>query len=313
MPSMHTLTTPRRRALRPALWGAGAAPVLVAVAIAVGTSPLADAAPVAPAATAAPTTTPGGCVQAAQVWLVAVNGGQMVANRCVGRPATGLAALQAAGVDVQTDAKQRVCSMNGVPAGCAATPAPSPAQKTPTQVWKYFHLVAGGGWTASGQGPAAFQPRPGTVEGWCLAASATASCTPPGVDLTGPSQQIASGRPAASLTARPSTTATTASLPPAPVATAAASTTEAAPVATASTSEVGAVAAASSMTAGSGAPSASPSDWTSSEPSDDPSTDAAPASSSNPMAGPLAMVAVVGVLALGLLGHWAWRRRRRRY
>lgn len=93
-------------------------------------------------------------------------GGGVVTGCRLGDPATGLAALTGAGFAVtgtQRWGLAFVCRINGKPA-----PAADPCVNTPppTAYWAYWHATPGGAWTFSSQGPSAYNPAQGTVEGW---------------------------------------------------------------------------------------------------------------------------------------------------
>jgi hypothetical protein len=93
-------------------------------------------------------------------------------------PATGLAALQAAGFTVtgtQRWGLAFVCRINGKP-----TAAQDPCVNTPpaTAYWSYWHGTPGGTWTYSSLGASSYNPAPGTVEGWAFGAGARPSVGP---------------------------------------------------------------------------------------------------------------------------------------
>lgn len=106
----------------------------------------------------------------------AVGGGIRVA--CApGDPASGLAALTAAGFGVDEVASQAgfVCRIDGAPSdqGCQQTP-PADAY------WGYWHAERGGSWSYSRAGAGSRDPAPGSVEGWAFTTGGGAP-TAPGV------------------------------------------------------------------------------------------------------------------------------------
>ncbi|MFI2710834.1 hypothetical protein ACH495_11965 [Micromonospora sp. NPDC018662] len=110
--------------------------------------------------------------------FAALGGGVQVA--CApGDPTTGIAALQGAGFTVtgtQRWGLAFVCRINGKPT--AATEA---CVNTPpvTAYWSYWHATPGGAWSYSSSGANAYNPAPGTVEGWSFGAGAPPSITAP--------------------------------------------------------------------------------------------------------------------------------------
>jgi hypothetical protein len=126
-----------------------------------------------PAATDAATTanaTAEDCTDAGQVWLVvAAEDGTRLADECVGTPATGTAALEAAGVDVTRDASGIICAIGGEPAQCPAS--------FDGKFWQYYTATPGGEWAFASVGSDDAVPTPGTIEGWCYGEA----CTPPEV------------------------------------------------------------------------------------------------------------------------------------
>lgn len=154
----------RRRAPRAA--SAASAVVLAAVATACGASASAPGAPTAP--------TEAGAV-AGTAWcdgvVVVVDGGgpasgDVTIGCAPGDPATGLAALSAAGhaVDMLNREPRFVCRIDGHPADdpCAGFPPPD-------AYWSSW-TVRDGAWTYAALGAAATDPGPGDVEGWAFGA-----------------------------------------------------------------------------------------------------------------------------------------------
>jgi hypothetical protein len=106
--------------------------------------------------------------------------GQGVRVGCAaGAPATGLAAMQAAGFTTTGTTQYGdafVCRIDDEPdpteQSCKSTP---PANA----YWAYYHAKPGDKtWTFSTVGASSFKPAPGTIDGWAFGASAVPSVTP---------------------------------------------------------------------------------------------------------------------------------------
>jgi hypothetical protein len=140
-------------------------------------------------------------------------------QRCAaGDPASGVAALRAAGFTPTRAAQEPgyfVCRIDG-------KPAKDPCQRTsPADAyWSYWHAKPGGSWTYSSTGANDFDPAPGTVDGWAFGAGKPPSAPPPRA-APATAQPAASHAPV-SAAARPGPTAAAPVAPPAPRATAAA-------------------------------------------------------------------------------------------
>jgi hypothetical protein len=96
-----------------------------------------------------------------------------------GDPATGVAALEGAGFTVTGTArwgKAFVCRISGKP-----TAAAEPCVDTPpaSAYWSYWHAQPGGSWSYSQLGALAYNPAPGTVEGWAFGSGAPPGIAPP--------------------------------------------------------------------------------------------------------------------------------------
>ncbi len=134
------------------------------------------------------------------VVVVDPGGSAAPAAACVpGDPASGLAALRAAGhreTPVQSF-PAAVCRVDGLPAtaSCRAMP---PADS----YWSYWRSDGKGGWTYQRTGAADSDPAPGSVEGWALG--------------PGDPPRTAPGRAEASATPAPSSAATSAPAPASP-------------------------------------------------------------------------------------------------
>ena len=129
-----------------------------------------------------------------------------IAVRCasVSSGATGLDALQAAGVPVTMAARQPgfVCRLYGKPASDPCVNA-SPADA----YWSYWHAPNGGSWTYSNEGAGTHQVITGGFEGWAFSTGAKVA---PGV---APTRPVDSPKPTPQ--PKPTTTHTT-TQPPAP-------------------------------------------------------------------------------------------------
>ncbi|MDR0960464.1 MAG: hypothetical protein LBM23_08995 [Propionibacteriaceae bacterium] len=124
----------------------------------------------APAAQAAPTDEEvAACLDAGNVWLEVVDGETSVASQCVGQPATGTAALEAAGVVIGRDSTGFICSLGGHPDPCPAT--------FDGNYWQYYTATPGAAWAYATEGSDTAVPQPGSIEGWCYGDV----CTPPAV------------------------------------------------------------------------------------------------------------------------------------
>jgi hypothetical protein len=244
------------------------------------------AVPAAPAAAAA-------CTQGSGVTVVvdfASLGGGTNTRCAAGDPASGVAALRAAGFSPTRAAQEPgyfVCRIDGKPAN-------DPCQRTsPADAyWSYWHAKPGGTWAFSDRGAANYDPAPGTVEGWAFGAGKPPSSPPPREAAASPTATPAT-RPTAAPTPSPRAVVQTPSTPQAvPTSSAAA-----APLASAT-----AVASVPPVTS----PSSSPT------PSSTPSATPAPhevALSRGSASGVLLAGAVVALLAAAG-GRLAWQRRR---
>jgi hypothetical protein len=154
------------------------------------------AVPAAPAAAAA-------CSQGGGVTLVvdfASLGGGTKTRCAAGDPASGVAALRAAGFSPTRAAQEPgyfVCRIDGKPAN-------DPCQRTsPADAyWSYWHAKPGGTWAFSDRGAANYDPAPGTVEGWAFGAGKPPSSPPPRETAASSAASPAS-TPAASSAAAP--------------------------------------------------------------------------------------------------------------
>ncbi|MFJ6673533.1 hypothetical protein ACIQMJ_20695 [Actinosynnema sp. NPDC091369] len=123
-------------------------------------------------------------------------GGGVQTGCAPGDPATGTAALTAAGFGYTFASRQPgfVCRINGKPSSdpCVTT---SPT----TAYWGYWHGRPGGSWVYSNTSASAYDPAPGSVEGWSFGAGEQPGIAPPAPapQPTPPAPQPpAPGRPA---------------------------------------------------------------------------------------------------------------------
>lgn len=178
VPDMH----PRARTTRwPALLVRMSA-VLLALLVGFPAFALADEVyeppPLAPGSNAV-----GSCLAADQVWLfVADADGVVLANQCVGTPASGEEALARGGMQIRFSTGRLICSLSGHPEQCAATFTGS--------YWNYYHGKAGAQYTYSKEGAASRRPSPGDIEAWCYNGPDEKSCIPPLLTITSAEQRI---------------------------------------------------------------------------------------------------------------------------
>ncbi len=110
------------------------------------------------------------CLAADQVWLLVEANGEVLANQCVGTPASGEEALAQGGMQIRFAQGRLICSLSGHPEQCPATFTGS--------YWNYYHGEAGTPYTYSAQGAASRRPQPGSIEAWCYNEPDEESCTP---------------------------------------------------------------------------------------------------------------------------------------
>lgn len=144
-------------------------------------------------------------------------GGGVQQGCAPGTPASGVAALTAAGFGYTYASRQAgfVCRINGRP----GTPADKCVNASPaTAYWSYWHAPAGGSWSYSNQGAATYVPARGTVEGWAFGAGEQPGIAPPAAPAPPAPQQPAppqppAGQPPAQRPPAVTTTATTTAPP----------------------------------------------------------------------------------------------------
>ncbi|MEU5694527.1 hypothetical protein [Actinosynnema sp. NPDC020468] len=103
-------------------------------------------------------------------------GGGVQTGCAAGDPATGLAAMQAAGFGYTFASRQPgfVCRINAKPAADPCVNA-SPA----TAYWSYWHAPPGGSWSYSDLGAGSYDPPAGSVEGWAFGSGEQPGIAPP--------------------------------------------------------------------------------------------------------------------------------------
>ena len=123
------------------------------------------------------------CLDADQVWLLVEDiDGEVLANQCVGTPASGEEALARGGMQIRFAKGRLICSLSGHPEQCPATFTGS--------YWNYLHAEAGAEYTYSQEGAADRQPSPGTIEAWCYNDPDEESCTPGLLTIMRDDQQV---------------------------------------------------------------------------------------------------------------------------
>jgi hypothetical protein len=117
--------------------------------------------------------TVGDCLAAGEVWLyVRDERGEVLRSECVGTPATGLAALEAAGVATTEATGGYLCTLAGHPSRCST--------RYTGQYWQYWHTTSTEDrWRYSQQGADSYRPAPSTIEGWCYNRSDEERCALP--------------------------------------------------------------------------------------------------------------------------------------
>lgn len=122
------------------------------------------------------------CTSQGKVWLVVqTDQDKTLANQCVGTPATGTAALEAANVSIGRSADGKmICTLGDYPNPCPTTFTGA--------YWQYYTATSNGSWTYSDKGADDSAPKAGSIEGWCYGAS----CTPKVDGVQAPSSSAAS-------------------------------------------------------------------------------------------------------------------------
>lgn len=123
------------------------------------------------------------CLAADQVWLYVVDGdGEILANQCVGTPASGEEALARGGMQIRFSKGRLICSLADHPDQCPAAFAGS--------YWNYHHAGSGEKYTYAKEGASTRRPDSGTIEAWCYNGRDEKSCTPPLLTIISGDQQI---------------------------------------------------------------------------------------------------------------------------
>lgn len=126
----------------------------------------------------------GACLSADKVWLLVVTDtDEVLANECVGTPATGTDALTAAGLELNRDGSNFICAIGGYPSPCPAT--------FNGQFWNYYQAKAGAEYAFSQVGADEAKPEPGTIEAWCYNKADQESCTPPYLKIVQAGNEVA--------------------------------------------------------------------------------------------------------------------------
>ncbi|MDX3662602.1 hypothetical protein PV646_35335 [Streptomyces sp. ID05-26A] len=165
-------------------------------------------------------------------------GGGVQQGCAPGSPASGIAALTAAGFGYTYASRQAgfVCRINGKP----GTDADKCVNASPaTAYWSYWHAPAGGSWVYSNQGAATFVPGRGTVEGWAFGAGEQPGIAPPAAPAPPPpAQQPQPPAPPVQQPPAQQPPAVTTTVPPTSSSAAAPSSVESAPPSSAVSSSV---------------------------------------------------------------------------
>lgn len=161
--------------------------LLVALLSAIATSLALFSAPLAASADE-DTNAVGECLGADQVWLLVVDEeSNVIANECVGNPATGTEALENAGLTLGYDSSNFLCTIDSHPSQCPTT--------FNGQYWNYYSGTPGADYTYSTVGAGESSPAGGSIEAWCYNKADEESCTPPTLKIVqgGTEVQPASG------------------------------------------------------------------------------------------------------------------------
>ena len=124
-------------------------------------------------------------------------GGGVQTGCAGGDPASGLAALSAAGHGYTFVPRQfgLVCQIDGRPNPCNGAPT--------TAYWSYWHATRGGSWSYATAGAGGYNPQPGTVEGWAFGAGGRPGIAPPAAPAPSPPPPKPTTRPAPRPSAQP--------------------------------------------------------------------------------------------------------------
>ena len=124
-------------------------------------------------------------------------GGGVQTGCAGGDPASGLAALSAAGHGYTFVPRQfgLVCQIDARPNPCNGAPT--------TAYWSYWHATRGGSWSYATAGAGGYNPQPGTVEGWAFGAGGRPGIAPPAAPAPSPPPPKPTTRPAPRPSAQP--------------------------------------------------------------------------------------------------------------
>ena len=124
-------------------------------------------------------------------------GGGVQTGCAGGDPASGLAALSAAGHGYTFVPRQfgLVCQIDARPNPCNGAPT--------TAYWSYWHATRGGSWSYATVGAGGYNPQPGTVEGWAFGAGGRPGIAPPAAPAPPPPPPKPTTRPAPRPSAQP--------------------------------------------------------------------------------------------------------------
>ena len=124
-------------------------------------------------------------------------GGGVQTGCAGGDPASGLAALSAAGHGYTFVPRQfgLVCQIDARPNPCNGAPT--------TAYWSYWHATRGGSWSYATVGAGGYNPEPGTVEGWAFGAGGRPGIAPPAAPAPPPPPPKPTTRPAPRPSAQP--------------------------------------------------------------------------------------------------------------
>lgn len=126
----------------------------------------------------------GACLESGQVWLLVTTAeSDVLANQCVGTPATGIDALAAGGMTLELGKGNLVCTIGGYPEGC-------PRTFTGTY-WAYYQGVPGQAYHYSDKGAQTAIPQPGSIEAWCYNKPTEERCTPPQLNVVRDGARVA--------------------------------------------------------------------------------------------------------------------------
>lgn len=125
----------------------------------------------------------GACLAADEVWLFVTDiDDNVLANECVGTPASGEEALTNGGVKIGFDGGGLICTLDGHPDQCPATFNGS--------YWNYHHAKAGDNYEYYQEGAGTSKPTPGSIEAWCYNQPEEESCTPPLLTIMQNDEQV---------------------------------------------------------------------------------------------------------------------------